>query len=245
MVEASVGFQCRDCVGRGAARQAKSRFGAPLAAAGGRGGLMSYSAAAILIALRLVIGLLDLVSGGRVRDLLFMWNPAVAAGQWWRLVTTSLTSFGLFSLVINSLFLFIIARAMEPQLGRWRLLSAYFLCGLGSSTVFFFVAGANAATVGGSAALVGLIALVAVVKWRGQEDVRGELVMIGLLVVMGFLGGTGYVVGIIGGALTGAVIGLVLAKAPRNNNRTRYQVSGMLAIAAVCLAAVAAKTLLV
>lgn len=244
MVEASVGFQCQECVGRGSTRPAKSRFGAPLAAARGRGGFASYSAAAILIGLRLVIGVLDLVSGGGLRRLLFMWNPAVAAGQWWRLITTSLTSFGLFSLVINSLFLFIIARAMEPQLGRWRLLSAYFLCGLGSSSVFYFVAGANAYTAGGSAALVGLIALVAMVKWRGQEDVRGELVMIGLLVIMGFLGGTGYVVSIVGGAITGALVGLVLAQAPRSN-RTRYQAGGMLAIAAACLAAVAAKTLLV
>ena len=243
MVEASVGFQCRECVGRGAGRQAKSRFGAPLAFAGAGGGKVAYSAAAILIGLRLIVGLLDLVSGGRVRDLLFMWNPAVAAGQWWRLITTSITSFGLFSLVINSLFLFIIAKAMEPQLGRWRLLSAYFLCGLGSSTVFFFFADAGSATAGGSAALVGLIALVAVVKWRGKEDVRGELVMVGLLVVMGFLSGFGYVVGILGGALTGAAIGLLLAHAPRAN-RTRFQAGGMIAIAAVCLAAVAAKTLL-
>lgn len=205
---------------------------------------MSYSAAAILIGLRLVIGLLDLVSGGRLQDWLYMWNPGVAAGQWWRLITTSLTSYGLFSLVINSLFLFIIARAMEPQLGRWRLLSAFFLCGLGGSTLFFFLGGPNAASAGGSAALVGLIALVAVVKWRGREDVRGELVMIGLLVVMGFLGGTGYVVSIIGGAITGALVGLVLAQAPRNN-RTRYQAGGMIAIAAMCLGAVAAKTLLV
>lgn len=175
---------------------------------------MAYSAAAILIGLRVVIGLLDIPAGGRLQNWLYMWNPGVAAGQWWRLVTTSLTSVGLFSLVINSLFLFIIARAMEGQLGRWRLLSAFFLCGLGGSTLFFLLASPNAVSASGSAALVGLIALVAMVKWRGQEDVRGELVMVGLLVVMGFLGGPGYWVSVLGGAMTGAVTGLVLVQAP-------------------------------
>nr|WP_231747969.1 rhomboid family intramembrane serine protease [Auraticoccus cholistanensis] len=237
MVEASVGFQCPQCGRRDpGARTARTRTGAPLGL--GSGPLAAYSAAAVLVGIKVVVGLADLFSG--VESLLVSVNALVARGEVWRLVTHSFTSGSLLHLVINALFLFLICRSIEAEVGRWRIIATYLLSGFGSACVLFALGPAYAGLGGGFTAVLGLLAMNAVLKVRRGEDVRPELIFLAILVAFNLLLGgisgpgavAGQLLGILGGAAFGAGTGVVLSRGPREG-RTRRQVLGLLGLTLV------------
>ena len=234
MNPASVGFQCPRCVGSGRAevRTPRTRFGAAISPGGGT------ATKAVMVALTAVY-VLNLVSGGLLERILAMSTVAVAAGQFWRLVTTSLTSGGLLGLLMNLLVLWIAGRAIESELGRLRFVVLFFAGGLGGATLLFLLAPYAAASVGAASAVVGLLGANAIGKRRGGEDIRPDVGLLVLLVlyslVVGFAG-FGWLT-LIGGIVVGALVGAVLAYAPRRNRRS-VQAVGLLAVVAVCLVGV-------
>lgn len=245
MTEASVGFQCPDCIRTGRGPTVRNRVGAPVNT--GRTvspvGFDVMSATTLIVGLRVLIGLIDIPAGGRVQQWLYMSNQLVLDGQVWRLLTSVFTSLGLFSLIINSMFLLFVGRAVETELGRWRMLSSYLLCGLGGSAVFLLAGGPAAASGGDTAALVGVLGLYAMAKWRRGEDVRGDLILIGLLIAMGLFGGGSYWLSLIGGAGTGIVAGLGLETLARRR-KANLQAPFLIGIALVWVALVAGRILL-
>jgi membrane associated rhomboid family serine protease len=237
MQPASVGFQCPRCVGRDRAttRQPRTRYGASLRTGGG-------SATKVVMAVLAVVSVLDLVSRGLATNLLAMSNPGVAGGQFWRLVTASLTSGSLIGLLMNLLVLWLVGRAIEGELGAWRFAALYVIAGLGGCTLFFLLGPVFGAALGSSAAVVGLLAANAVGKLKNREDVRPDIGLFVLLVLYAVLVGFasfGWLT-LLGGIAVGALVGWVLAYAPRGNRGT-VQAVGLLAITVVCLAAVVAR----
>jgi len=241
MQPASVGFQCPRCVGRDRAttRAPRTRYGAGLR--NGAGG----SATKVVMALLAVVTLLDLPTGRLATGLLAMSNPGVGGGQLWRLVTTAFTSGGLLGLLMNLLVLWLVGRAIEAELGAWRFAALYVLSALGGATLFFLLGPAFGAALGASSAVVGLLAANAVGKLKNREDVRPDAGLFVLLVLYSVLVGFnsfGWLT-LVGGIAAGALVGWVLAYAPRRNRGT-VQVVGLLAIAVLCLVAVLARLLL-
>ena len=57
-----------------------------------------------------------------------LFGPAVAAGDWWRLVTYGFLHAGLLHIGFNMLLLWLFGREMEPQLGTPIFLGIYFSC---------------------------------------------------------------------------------------------------------------------
>ena len=238
MNPASVGFQCPRCVGAGRAgfREPRTRFGARMTPGGG------VATKGVMIALA-VVYVTNLVLQGRVLSYLIMWNPPVAAGELWRLLTSGLVSGGLFGLATNLLVLWLAGRAIESEVGPARFLAIYLAGALGGSTLFYLLGPANGATLGAAAAVVGLLAANAIGKRKGGEDIRGDLALFAILVlyslVIGF-SSFGWLT-MVGGIAVGALAGAVLAYAPRDN-RTPAQVVGLLAVVLVCVLAVVART---
>jgi membrane associated rhomboid family serine protease len=238
MNPASVGFQCPRCVGVGRAgvREPRTRFGARMAPGGG------VATKGVMIALA-VVYVTDLVTRGLVVPYLLMYNPYVAAGQLWRLLTSGLVSGGLLGLVMNLLVLWLAGRAIESEVGPARFLAIYFAAALGGSTLFYLLAPGSGFTLGGASAVVGLLAANAIGKRKSGEDIRGDVGLFVILVlyslVIGF-SSFGWLT-MIGGILVGALAGAVLAYAPRGN-RTAAQVVGLLAVVVVCVVAVALPT---
>ncbi|SDE54841.1 rhomboid family intramembrane serine protease [Auraticoccus monumenti] len=254
MVEASVGFQCPGCARRAlpGARTPRTRTGARLGGAGGP--LTAYSAAAILVGVKVVVGLADLVSG--IESQLYSVNVLVAQGEVWRLVTHSFTSGSLFNLLINALFLFLVCRSIEAEVGRWRIIAAYLLSGFGAAAVVFALGPPAAGLFGGLTALLGLLAMNAALKFRRSEDVKPDLVFLAILVGFNLaLGGifsiggssglqavAGQVLGILGGVAFGAAVGLIWTWGPRQG-RVRRQVLGLLGLTGVGVLLVAGRFL--
>jgi membrane associated rhomboid family serine protease len=157
-------------------------------------------------------------------------------------VTFGFTSVGLLGLLMNLLVLWLAGRAMEAVLGGWRFVALYLAASLGGATLFFLVAPFGQATFGASAAVLGLLSANAIVKRKGGEDIRGDISLLVLLVMFSVLFGfrsLGWV-GSVGGIAVGALVGAILAYAPRQR-RTAIQVVGLLGVVLVCLLAVAAK----
>ena len=81
--------------------------------------------------------------------------PAIAAGQWWRLVTAGFLHGNLFHIFMNSWALFSVGAQVEETYGTARFLALYFVAnvvGFFASTYF-----SPSLSVGASAALFGLI----------------------------------------------------------------------------------------
>ena len=238
MNPASVGFQCPRCVGLGRAtgREPRTRFGARVGR--GRG-----SATTTLMVVLAVVYVLNFATRGLVQGPLLMWNPAVAGGQLWRLVTSGFVSGSLLGLAMNLLVLHLAGRAIESEVGAARFVAIYLAGALGGSTLFYLLGPADGATIGGASAVVGLLAANAIGKRRGGEDVRGDVALFVILVLYSLLVGFnsfGWLT-MIGGIVVGALAGWVLAYAPRTN-RSAIQTFGLLAVVGVCLVAVVVPT---
>ena len=239
MNPASVGFQCPKCVssGRASVRAPRSAFGAVLRPGGG-------NVTKVLMVVLAAVWLLDLITRGLVSGLLLMSNEAVFAGQLWRLFTAALTSGGLLGTLMNLLVLWIAGRAMESELGSWRLVALYVAGGLGGTTLLFVLGPVYGGGFAASAAAIGLLAANSIFKYRQREDVRADVGLFVLLVMYSVLVGFrsfGWLM-LIGGIIAGGLAGAVLAYAPRQN-RSTIQLVGLLAVELLCLAAVTARLL--
>jgi len=210
-------------------------FGAALIPGGG-------TATKLLMGLLAVIYVLDLITGGLVGSLLLMSNRAVAFGQFWRLLTASLTAVGLLGVLLNLLVLWLVGRAIESETGGWRFVALYLAAGLGGATLCFLAGPPGLVAAGSSWAIIGLLAANAIGKLKNREDIRGDIGLLVLLILYSVLVGFSSFgwLGMIGGAAVGALSGAILAYAPRQN-RTAIQVFGLLAVALVCLAAVVGR----
>ena len=237
MNPASVGFQCPSCVasGRGGARAPRTAFGAILKPGGG-------TATTVVMGVLAAEWLLSLLSGRLLDQLLVMSNEAVYLGQFWRLFTASLTSGTILGLLMNALVLWIAGRAIESELGAWRFVALYLAAGLGGTTMLFVFGPPGAGGYGAAAAVIGLLAANAIFKYKMREDVRADIGLFILLILYSILIGFrsfGWLM-LIGGIVVGALVGLVLAYAPRRNRNT-VQVVGLLGVITLCLAGVFAK----
>jgi membrane associated rhomboid family serine protease len=241
MNPASVGFQCPSCVasGRATARAPRTAFGAILKPGGG-------TATKVVMAVLAVEWLLALLSGRLLDQLLVMSNEAVYLGQFWRLFTASLTSGTILGLLMNLLVLWIAGRAIESELGAWRFVALYIAAGLGGATMLFVFGPPGSGGYGAAAAVIGLLAANAIFKYKMREDVRADIGLFILLILYSILIGFrsfGWLM-LIGGIIVGALVGVVLAYAPRRNRNT-VQVVGLLGVITLCLVGVFAKLMIV
>ena len=240
MNSASVGFQCPSCIasGRASTRAPRTAFGAILKPGGG-------TATKVVMAVLTVEWVLSLVSGRLLDQLLVMSNEAVYLGQFWRLFTSALTSGTILGLLMNLLVLWIAGRAIESELGAWRFVALYLAAGLGGATMLFVFGPYASAGYGAAAAVIGLLAANAIFKYKMREDVRADIGLFILLILYSILIGFrsfGWLM-LIGGIVVGALVGLVLAYAPRRN-RSTVQVVGILGVITLCLVGVAAKLMI-
>jgi membrane associated rhomboid family serine protease len=160
-----------------------------------------------------------------------LYGPAVANGEWWRLVTAGFLHGGLLHIGFNMYILWFIGNQLEPVLGRVRFVALYFASLLaGSFGALLF--SPTALTVGASGAVFGLMGATAVMEYRrGMNPMQGGIgPLIVLNLVIGFLPGLnisigGHIGGLVGGAFAGYVI---------DQLQTR-RIGGLIAPVAVCL----------
>jgi membrane associated rhomboid family serine protease len=145
--------------------------------------------------------------GGRIFTNYALYGPAVAEGEWWRLITSGFLHGGLLHLGFNMYILWFLGNMLEPSLGPWRFGALYFASLLAGSFGALLLS-PNAATVGASGAVFGLMGAAFVLsRARGIDPMAsgiGPLILINLAI--GFIPGLnisigGHLGGLVGGAL--------------------------------------------
>jgi membrane associated rhomboid family serine protease len=252
MRSASVGQQCVDCVGQGArtSRPARTTFGGRPAA----GAVVTWTLVAINVAIFLVtwvrpsivtnlemLGYASYSNGGPAHG--------VAAGEWYRLITSAFLApgsgvsggLGLVDIAFNMWALIFVGPALEGLLGRWRYLSVYLLSAVGGSVMYYFLAPPYDAAAGASGAIFGLFGAWFVASRRLRLDTRGIVGLIVINLALSFFFHN-YIAwqAHIGGLLTGALITAAYAYAPVRN-RALVQVLATVAVVALLVISIVVR----
>ncbi|MEU5788654.1 rhomboid family intramembrane serine protease [Micromonospora purpureochromogenes] len=267
MREASVGHQCPECVneGRRSVRPARTAFGG---GAAGRRGLVTRTLIAVNV-LAMVLSILSdrggdsMVGGSGLGGLLGGGTPltqwgavlsyasyvpfgephGVASGEWYRLVTAMFLHYGLVHLLLNMWALWVLGRDLEALLGPLRFLGLYLVAGLGGNVAAYLFSEPNAASAGASTAIFGLFAAVFVIMRRLGRDTSAIVPILVINLIFTFTVPNISIPGHIGGLLTGAAMGLVLAYAPRMR-RSVFQAAGTAVILVALLGLVLVRTVM-
>jgi membrane associated rhomboid family serine protease len=168
MVQTAVGIKCPECAGqatgvRGATKRAR-------AAAGEGGGLIVTKT---LIAVNVAVFLLEVAQGGATdaaRSEAFLrgalYGPAVADGEWYRMITSGFLHVNLIHIGFNMLMLWWFGGPLEALLGRARFLVVYSLS-LVAGAAGALLLSPDVFTVGASGAVFGILGAGFILERRG------------------------------------------------------------------------------
>jgi membrane associated rhomboid family serine protease len=251
MRAASVGQQCVECVGEGArsTRRARTTFGGlPVA-----GAVVTWT----LVAINVAIFLVTWVRPAIINDLAILgYSPytaggpqhGVAAGEWYRLITSAfvvpgagLSGLGLLDILFNMWALIFVGPALEGYLGRARFLAVYLLSAVGGAVMYYYLAPPDHLAAGASGAIYGLFGAWFVMSRRRRLDTRGIVVLIAINLALSFYFNSAIAwQAHIGGLLTGALLTAAYVYAPRKN-RAVIQAAATVAVVVLMVVAVAVR----
>jgi membrane associated rhomboid family serine protease len=201
MTATPVGMRCPDCAGkRQRVQTLRSMHVDPI---------VTYVLIGVCVLMYLGSGA-SIGSGGNTRVFVdfALYGPAVAAGDYWRLITAGFLHSGILHLGFNMWILYWLGTMLEPALGHARFLALYMASLLAGSFGALLVS-PNAVTVGASGAVFGLMGAAFVMqRARGIDPMQsglGPVILLNLALsfVISNISIGGHIGGLIGGAVAG------------------------------------------
>jgi membrane associated rhomboid family serine protease len=262
MNEASVGFQCPECVseGRRTQRTAKTVFG------GSQSGAHGY-VTITLVAINVIIGVIAIASGGAgglfggavggifggstsvtewgavygqaiYQDSTgnqFLGPAGVTDGEYYRLISAMFIHLGPLHLLMNMWALWVLGRNLEAALGQVRFAVLYLVSGIGGNVAVYLFDPLRGGA-GSSTAIFGLFAALFIILKRLKRDTSSIIPILVINVLISFVPGISFW-GHFGGAVTGAIVSFALAYAPKKQRTVAFAatVAGMLALFTVAV----------
>ncbi|MEW1734809.1 rhomboid family intramembrane serine protease [Nocardia beijingensis] len=251
---AAVGQHCVDCL------RAEQRDVAPVRTVSGAAAprtsapYVTYA----LIAINVVIYAITAAQAKSLMDnqlgsaLFFDWvlyPPAVADGEWWRVLGSGFLHYGPIHLLLNMFALYVVGRDAELVLGRLRYLAVYLVSLLGGSAGVMLLT-QNSLTAGASGAVYGLFGAITIILLRLRQNPNQMLIIIGINVFISLsLPGIslwGHLGGLAAGTL--ATLGILFLPAwlrvrtPQAARTVGWVAVALVAIAALGLVVVGAVT---
>src|SRR5919204_5604265 len=206
MTPAPVGIRCPDHSGRA---QGTARVRQNVRRVGYQGtGIVTR----LLIALNVGVYVLEFIqtgswteTSGSIFGKGVLYGPAVAQGDWWRLITAAFLHYNAIHLFMNMLGLYWFGTALELRLGAARYLALYLVSGLAGSAGAL-VLSPLAVTVGASGAIFGILGAMLILEWQTTGRLGGNaLTLIVINLPLSFaianISIGGHVGGLIGGLL--------------------------------------------
>jgi membrane associated rhomboid family serine protease len=264
MNEASVGFQCPECVseGRKTVRRGKTQFGG---SAAGQAGIVTKVMIGLNLALLVVSaasasggnalfggnwggllgGITPLIEWGAVNGALVdqvgnIYPYGIADGEYYRLFTAMFLHYGLLHAGLNSWVLWVIGRDLEAALGPLRYIALYLICGVGGN-VAAYVFQPAALTAGASTVAFGFFAALFVLLRRLGRDASALLPVLVVNILFTFAVPGISIAGHLGGLVVGGLAAAALAYAPRER-RALFQGLGLGALVVLLAVVTAVQT---
>jgi membrane associated rhomboid family serine protease len=242
-IPATVGQHCPWCVAE--ARRSAPRVRSAMAASAPAVVAVVVANVAVYLAQNLVPAITEQFAS---------FPPAIAQGQWWRLVTPMFlhaplqSTFSLLHIGFNMFVLWSYGPQVEQQLGSLRFLACYLLAGFFASASSYAFGPCNVLGLGASGAIFGVVGILLVFLYNRRRStfVRGFMqnlvffIVINLLI--GFrLPGVDYVAHI-GGLAAGIGLGLGFDRRSRGAAATGTQVATAAAVLGLGIALVLWRT---
>ena len=250
--EASVGYQCVDCVAEGnkTVRPARTTGGARA-----RRGGSPMVVVPVLILLNVLVFAVTAIQAQSItqneRASLFedgtLIPGMVANGDYWRLITSGFLHFGNYGgygpihLIFNMFALYVLGRDLEVALGRLRFLAVYVLALIGGSASVMVFGDPTGSVAGASGAIYGLFGGIAVVVFRAKLNPTPVLVLLGINIFLSVTLPGISLLGHLGGLVAGALATAALVYAPRTPNMARFQLWACVGIAVLLVAILAVR----
>lgn len=236
--EASVGYQCVECVADGARTQRPFRqrtvAGAPLAD--------KPVVVPVLIVINLVIYAFTAYQAGNIGDvtgaqLFQQWaeRPVlVGHGAWWQPITAGFLHVTPVHILMNMLSLWWIGKDLERIMGRIRFTAVYLVSLFGGGVSVLLFADPQQPVAGASGAVFGLLGgvLVVVLKLKLNPGSVIATIAINLVISVAIPGIS--LLGHVGGLVVGALVTAAILYAPEVNRK--YWQAGAVAVAVLALA---------
>jgi membrane associated rhomboid family serine protease len=246
MVNASVGFQCPDCVRSGSGTGHAPAASAPRTLAGGTVTADPRLLTKLLIGINLAVFLVQLSVGDRFTDRFELLGQAyvpllgsvegIAQGQWYRLLTAMFLHGNFVHILFNMLSLWWIGGPLEAALGRARYFALYFASGLAGSALTYLIAAPNQPSLGASGAIFGLFGATAVLMRRLRYDMRPVIALLVINLIFTFGWSNIAWQAHIGGLVGGVVVGYAMVHAPRQRRAlVQYGVCALVLAAVVLM----------
>ena len=200
MTTTPVGMRCPEC--------SRDRTKVRTAGSLTRDPTLTYA----LMAVNVLIGLAAFLGGGGVLiEAMGVSRSALAAGEFWRILTAGFVHGGLFHLAFNMYALYILGGLLEPAIGRLRFALIYFVSLLAGSFGALLLT-PSGLTVGASGAIFGLMgAAIVVMRHRGINPMESGIgVFLGLNLLITFVIPGISIGGHLGGLAGGALAALLL-----------------------------------
>jgi membrane associated rhomboid family serine protease len=236
MTVTPVGMRCPEC--------ARDRTEVRRISPGLRAGVAPATYA--LIAINVVAFIAQVGGGGSVQSgggsLFFdgaLNGPAVADGEWYRIVTAGFLHAGIIHLAFNMFALYILGTLLEPGIGTPRFLAVYLVSLLAGSFGALLLS-PDAFTVGASGAVFGLMSAAFIVaRHRGVEQIAGQIGIFILINIFFTIGAASHISvgGHFGGLIGGALCALLIVFAERRARRpVGLEALGMAALGVISVA---------
>ena len=191
-----------------------------------------------LIGLNVLIYLITVAQGSGINSpggkLFFKWvlyGPAVANGDWWRLITSAFLHANILHIGLNMLAIGWLGVPVERYIGHMRYLALYIVSGL-AGAAGALIADPTGITVGASGAVFGILGALLIIEYQQTGRIAGQaftLIVINLAFSFTFSGISvgGHIGGLIGG------IASMLALSRFGRAHVAYGRPGLIGIAAL------------
>jgi membrane associated rhomboid family serine protease len=165
-----------------------------------------------------------------------LYGPAVANGDWWRLITAAFLHANVLHIGLNMLAVGWLGAPVERYIGHLRYLALYVVSGLAGSAGAL-IANPTSVTVGASGAIFGILGALLIIEYQATGSLAGQAFTLILINLAFSLTTNGISVGGHIGGLAGGVLAM-LALSRFGRGHVAYGRAGLLGVAALAGVAV-------
>ncbi len=222
MIQASVGWQCPDCVSTAAKKSPTTRVTFNRNRTGIVGATNPTPAVIGLVAINVVVFIASGFGKASVINRFGEWpNGIHYYHQYYRLFDSMFLHLSILHIAGNMLALIIVGPAVEVLLGRTRFVALYLIAGLGGGAAFYLIAPAPATAAGASGAIFGVMGAYVVLAHRRRLPMQQVVALIVINLVIGFADPSIGWQAHIGGLAVGSLLALLYDLAEQLRPRAR------------------------